>query len=58
MNSNPVGNGCQHITADADDGTSVGNLMQPWVGSWRSGAVLAVILTTEEMHGDVDVAVV
>ena len=31
--SNPVGNGCQHKTADADDGASVGYLMQRWEGS-------------------------
>ena len=31
--SNPFGNGCQHGTADADDGASVGYLMQLWAGS-------------------------
>ena len=33
IESNPVRNGCQHGTADADDGASVGYLMWLWARS-------------------------
>ena len=39
----------------ADDGASVGYLMQRWAVSWRSGAVLALIVTSAEMRGVLDV---
>ena len=58
---NHVRNSCQHITADYDDGSSVGYQMQQWAGSSRGGTLLAVIITAAEMHrtvnGDMDVDV-
>ena len=50
-----VKNGCQHKTTDAEDGASVGYLIQKWEGCWCSGAVFVVILIAAEMHGQVDV---
>ena len=48
--SNPVGNGYQHGTADADDDASIRYLMRKWTAL---DAVLAVIMMTLEMHRDV-----
>ena len=42
--SNPVVNGCQHVTDDANDGASVGYLMQKWAGYWSIIALLEVIV--------------
>ena len=53
--SNPVGNGCQHGTADVDDGDSVGYLMRRRKGYWHNNVVLTVIVAAAEMDGAIDV---
>ena len=44
-------------TADANDRASVGYLMWRCADSWRSSAVLTLIVMAEEMHGVLEVAV-
>ena len=44
--SEQVGNNDQRGTADADDGASAGYPTRQWSGSWRSGGVIAVIVTS------------
>ena len=53
--SNPVGNICQHGTADSNDGVSIRYLMRKWASYWCGGVVLTVIVMTAETHRAVDV---